>query len=78
MTTFVGLLVTTWLTDGLQITGFSTWVIATLVVWVFGVIAVLVLPMVIFKKTLAQRAGRGRTCRRCAEPQPPRRASAPH
>ena len=59
VTTFVGLLVTTWLTDGLQITGFSTWVIATLVVWLFGVIAVLVLPLVIFKKALAQRAGSG-------------------
>ena len=59
VTTFVGLLVTTWLTDGLTITGFSTWVIATLVVWLFGVIAVLVLPLVIFKKVLAQRAGAG-------------------
>ena len=59
VTTFVGLLVTTWLTDGLQITGFSTWVIATLVVWLFGVIAVLVLPLVIFKKVLAQRSGSG-------------------
>ena len=59
VTTFVGLLVTTWLTDGLQITGFSTWVIATLVVWFFGVIAVLVLPLVIFKKVLAQRSGSG-------------------
>ena len=59
VTTFVGLLVTTWLTDGLQITGFSTWVIATLVVWLFGVIAILVLPLVIFKKALAQRTGSG-------------------
>lgn len=59
VTTFVGLLVTTWLTDGLQITGFSTWVIATLVVWLFGVIAVLVLPLVVFKKALAQRTGSG-------------------
>ena len=59
VTTFVGLLVTTWLTDGLTITGFSTWVIATLVVWLFGVIAILVLPLVIFKKTLAQRVGSG-------------------
>ena len=33
--------------------------IATLIVWVFGVIAVLVLPLVIFKKALAQRAGSG-------------------
>ena len=67
VTTFVGLLVTTWLTDGLKITGFSTWVIATLVVWVFGVIAVLVLPLVIFKKTLASRGGPGRCCRRRAD-----------
>ena len=59
VTTFVGLLVTTWLTDGLQIAGFSTWVIATLVVWLFGVIAVLVLPLVIFKKALAARSGSG-------------------
>jgi putative membrane protein len=59
VTTFVGLLVTTWVTDGLQISGFSTWVIATLLVWLFGVIAMLVLPLVIFKKALAQRAGSG-------------------
>ena len=59
VTTFVGLLVTTWLTSGLQITGFSTWVLATLIVWVFGVIALLVLPLVIFKKALAARSGSG-------------------
>ena len=59
VTTFVGLLVTTWLTDGLTITSFSTWVIATLVVWLFGVIAVLVLPLMIFKKALAGRTGAG-------------------
>ncbi len=56
VTTFFGLLVTTWLTAGLQITGFSTWVLATLIVWLFGVAAVLVLPMLIFKKALAQRS----------------------
>ncbi len=59
VTTFFGLLVTTWLTDGLQITGFSTWVLATLIVWLFGVIALLVLPLVIFKKALAARGGSG-------------------
>ena len=59
VTTFFGLLVTTWLTDGLQITGFSTWVLATLIVWLFGVIALLALPLVIFKKTLARRSGSG-------------------
>ena len=55
VTTFVGLLVTSWLTSGLSITGASTWVLATLVVWLFSVIATLVLPLVIFKKALAER-----------------------
>ena len=51
---FVSLLVTTLLSRGdLVITGVSTWILATLIVWVFGVIAMLLLPMVIFKKTLA-------------------------
>jgi hypothetical protein len=56
VTTFVGLLVTSWLTDGLQITGAGTWLAATLIVWLFGVLAVLLLPLVIFKKALAQRS----------------------
>jgi hypothetical protein len=56
VTTFVGLLVTTWLTDGLAISGAATWVLATLIVWLFGVLAVVLLPLVIFKKALAQRS----------------------
>jgi hypothetical protein len=56
VTTFLGLLVTTWLTDGLAITGASTWVIATLIVWLFGVIAVLLLPLFVFKQALAKRS----------------------
>ncbi len=59
VTTFVGLLVTTWLTSGLQISGTTTWVIATLVVWLFGVIAIMVLPLVIFKKALAAKGSGG-------------------
>ena len=55
VTTFVGLIVTTWLSSGLQISGASTWIIATLIVWLFGVVAILVAPLVIFKKTLAAR-----------------------
>jgi hypothetical protein len=48
------LLVTSLISSHLVITGFSTWILATLIIWVFGVIAMLLLPMVIFKKTLAQ------------------------
>jgi hypothetical protein len=59
VTTFVGLLVTSFLTDGLVITGAATWLAATLVVWLCGVLAILLLPLVIFKKALAQRSGSG-------------------
>jgi len=53
--TFVGLLVTTWLTSHLVITGFTTWVLSTLIVWLCGVLASIFLPLVIFKKALAER-----------------------
>lgn len=55
VTTFVGLLVTTWLTSGLAIAGASSWILATIVVWLFSVAATMLLPLVIFKKTLAAR-----------------------
>lgn len=53
VTIFISLIVTTLLTSGLTITGVSTWILATLIIWVFGVAAMLLLPLVIFKKTLA-------------------------
>ena len=52
VSTFVGLLITTLISDGIHISGISTWVLATLIVWLFALIATLVLPLVIFKKTL--------------------------
>ena len=54
VTTFVGLFITALLTDGLTITGLSTWILATLIVWLFGVIAAIVLPLVLFKKVLSE------------------------
>jgi hypothetical protein len=50
---FVSLLVTSLISSNLVITGATTWILATLIVWVFGVAAMLLLPLVIFKKTLA-------------------------
>ena len=59
VTILVSFFVTSVLTTHLVITGPSTWVLAALIVWVFGVIAMLLLPMVIFKKTpRAARSGR--------------------
>ena len=52
VTTFLGLLITTWLSSGLQIDGAKTWVLATLVVWLGAVIADLILPLLLVKKTV--------------------------
>jgi len=52
VTTFVGLLITDVLLDGLSISGVSTWVLASLIVWLFSLIGSVVLPLILFKKTL--------------------------
>lgn len=52
ITTFVGLLITSLVSDGIHISGVSTWVLATLIVWLFALIATLILPLIIFKKAL--------------------------
>jgi putative membrane protein len=55
ISTLVGLIITNIISDGLTITGLSTWVLASLVIWVFSIIASVVLPLFIFKKTLKAR-----------------------
>src|SRR6478735_1440090 len=52
VTTLVGLLITTLVSGGITIHGVSTWIIATLIVWVFSIIGNLLLPFIIFRKTL--------------------------
>jgi hypothetical protein len=53
VTILVSFFVTSFLTSHLVINGVTTWVLATLIVWVFGLVASILLPLVIFKKTLA-------------------------
>ncbi|WP_068154802.1 phage holin family protein [Rhodococcus phenolicus] len=55
VSTLVALIVTALISDGLQISGIGTWILATVIVWAVSVIARLVLPLVIFRKTLAAR-----------------------
>jgi uncharacterized membrane protein YvlD (DUF360 family) len=43
------LIVTTILSDGLQIEGLTTWVVATLIVWGASLITTLLLPVLVFK-----------------------------
>jgi putative membrane protein len=53
VTTLVSLVITSLITDGLQIEGLDTWVLATLIVWLFGVIASLLLPIFVLKNVLS-------------------------
>jgi hypothetical protein len=54
VTTFVGLFITNLFSDGISFDGISSWVLATLIVWLFALLASLVLPLFIFKKTLTK------------------------
>ena len=55
VTTLVGLIVVTLISDGLTIEGLTAWVVGTLIVWLGGVLAALILPLFLFKKTMAER-----------------------
>ena len=47
--TLLGLIVTSWISSGLQITGLTTWVLATLIVWLAALLAGLLLPVILVK-----------------------------
>jgi hypothetical protein len=53
ITTFLGLLITDLLSDGLSIDGALTWILATVIVWLGALLAGVLLPMFLFKKQLA-------------------------
>ncbi len=48
--TFVGLVVTALITDGMNIDGVSTWILATIIVWLGGLLAGIILPMIFVKE----------------------------
>jgi putative membrane protein len=54
---FIALVLTAWLSDGLQISGATTWLLATGIIWLASLLAALLLPAVVFKKWLTQRGG---------------------
>ena len=55
VSTLVGLIVTTLISDGLAIDGLTAWVVGTLIVWLGGVLAALLLPLFIFKSVREER-----------------------
>jgi putative membrane protein len=55
--TFIGLVLTTVISDGLSIDGAWTWVLATIIVWLATLLAGILLPLILFKKVLAENRG---------------------
>jgi uncharacterized membrane protein YvlD (DUF360 family) len=53
--TFVSLVITDLLSDGLSISGISTWIGATVVVWLASLLAVVILPFLGLKKYMEER-----------------------
>ena len=55
VTTFVGLVITDVFSDGLQIEGAWTWVLATIIVWLVAMIAAIILPAIFLKNAAENR-----------------------
>jgi putative membrane protein len=54
--TLVGLVVTAALSDGLSISGLTTWFLATVIVWLVALVGVLLLPLVLVKRSVQDRS----------------------
>lgn len=52
VTTFLALLITELVSDGLSISGVTTWIFATVIVWFFTMIAMWLLPMFFLKEAV--------------------------
>ncbi len=55
--TLIGLIVTSLVSDGLAISGLTTWLLATVIVWLAGMLAGFVLPLIFLKNRLEERQG---------------------
>ena len=58
VSTLVGLIVTSLVSDGLSISGTATWIEATVIVWIVSLLGVLVLPAIFLKNKVDERKGR--------------------
>jgi putative membrane protein len=57
---FVSLLVTDLISDDLEISGVTTWVLASLIVWIGGIVADLLIGRWLFRKIAGDRDRRRR------------------
>jgi uncharacterized membrane protein YvlD (DUF360 family) len=53
--TFIGLLITDIVSDGLSIEGAWTWVLATVIVWLGAMLAAFILPLIFVKNRVEER-----------------------
>ena len=58
VTTFLGLVITAAVSDGLSISGTTTWILATLIMWLAALAAALILPLLFVKKAVNNRQAR--------------------
>lgn len=58
VTTFLGLVITAAVSDGLSISGTTTWILATIIVWLAALAAALILPLLFVKKAVNNRQAR--------------------
>ena len=58
LASFVALVITAWVSDGLQISGGTTWLLATVIIWAASLLLGILLPVVVFKRWMAERPGR--------------------
>ena len=55
ISTFIALVVANLVSDGLSITGTSTWFLGTILVWIITMLGALLLPLVLLKKGAEER-----------------------
>lgn len=55
ISTLVALIITALISDGLAISGITTWILAALIVWLAGAIAAFILPLILVKKAVEER-----------------------
>ena len=48
-------MITDLVSDGLSISGLTTWVLATIIIWLVTILAAVLLPMFLFKELLEDR-----------------------
>ncbi len=57
ITTFIALVITDLVSDGLSISGVATWLLATLIVWLATMLAGVILPLLFLKEVVQTKRG---------------------